>query len=203
MRKELDWLSHQVTTGLCAIFCGLYFGAFVEAQASVDQRLLEKAQFVEAEINCLGSIAFHEARNQLRGTRRLLMMVMIARRDDPQDRWPKTVCKNAVNGEISQVSKEIPLNSLEAAALRDNFALAREVYAEAWKEQLLPRGWECVRFFRLSDAEIAKLPEKQLRKLGIVSGKGMKFFEGLVPVQTHGSITFYKHPTRCAPLPTA
>lgn len=202
MRKRLDWLSHHITLGVCAICCGLYFGAFVEAHAAAEKRLLEKAHFVEAEINCLGSIAFHEARNQRRGSRRLLMMVMIARRDDPQGRWPKTICGNAVNGEISQVSKEIPLNSLEAAALRDNFALAREVYAEAWKEQLLPRGWECVRFFRLSDAELAKLSETQLRKLGIVSGKGMRFFEGLVPVQTHGSITFYKHPTACTPLPT-
>lgn len=202
MIKRLSWISHNTTVALCVIFCSMYFGAFIEAQAGIEKASREQAAFVEAEISCLGNIAFREARNQLRGPRRLLMMVVIARRDDPLNRWPKTICGNAVNGEISQVFKEIKLNARDVASLRENDEIAREVYVEAWKEQLLPAGWECVRFWRLSDAEIAKLSEKQRGQLGIVDGKGLKFFDRLQPVQTHGSLTFFGNPKKCGPLPT-
>ena len=162
--------------------------------------------FVEREIGCLANILFREARSESVGIRRLTAIVTIARRDDPDPQWPKTICGiMSQRGQISQVNKTIDLDPNGLRVLAQDREIAAEVYDGAWKTQKLPRGWECVRYWRISDDVLATLDKKHFEQLGIKKDfKGLSFFDKLVPVKTPpGKVTFYRDPKRCGKaLPT-
>jgi hypothetical protein len=180
----------------------LWLAASLEAEAKGVNVAKIDALHDEREIVCLANIIHREARGELRGHRRSIGMVIVARRDDPSRQWPSSICEMAVNtGEFSGMMEPIAVNAAEMASWTENLTLAREVYDEAWKEQLLPRGWECVRFYKVSDARIARLTPKAQKQLRIGT-KGVGFFKKLEAVETRGSHTFYRDPKRCSPMPT-
>lgn len=164
------------------------------------------AQFEAKEIECLAEIVFREARSESIGVQRLIAMTVIARRDDPDRQWPKTICGIlGQRGAISQADRQLDLNARGVATLSRTLALAEDVYDSAWKTQFLPGGWECVRYWRVSDKQLASLKAKHLKQLGISQARtGLNFFDKLEPVPSPpGTITFFYDPNRCVkPLPT-
>ena len=103
-------LAQQFSNAFCAVMTGLWLGAAVEAQAQAvdrsnkEDKLIqvyrdsesratdERAAFHEREIDCLTAVMVHEAGGELPGHRRLAGLVYLARRDDQDPQWPKTVC---------------------------------------------------------------------------------------------------------------
>jgi len=142
--------------------------------------------FKAKEVECLANIIFREARDQSVGIRRLTAIVTIARRDDTDPQWPKTICGIMVQkGQISGVDQELVLNPDALRTLDQSHRIAEEVYEGAWKTQLLPHGWECVRYWRISDEKLAAMKTKHLRQLGIDKQfKGLGFFDKLEAVPT-------------------
>lgn len=196
-------LAVHASHGFCAILCGLYMGASLEAKASQAKAELEHVRFVDNEKHCLTNILYREGRGELVGFRRLIGMTVIARRDDPDPQWPKSICALAFQAnQFSGITTPLKMTVEDQRAWDENTALASEVYDEAWRKQFMPRGWECVRFYKVSDEKLAKMPRKSLQQLGITTKKGLGFFQKLEAVDTRGSHTFYKDPHRCNPLPT-
>jgi hypothetical protein len=162
--------------------------------------------FEAQEIACLGEIIFREARSESVGIQRLMAMTVIARRDDPDPQWPKTICGILRQpGAISHADRQLDIGPRGVAVLSRALSLAEEVYESAWKTQLLPHGWECVRYWRLSDERLASLKAAHRKQLGISEERrGLNFFDKLEPVPTPpGTITFFRDPNRCGKrLPT-
>lgn len=164
------------------------------------------SEFAAKEIDCLANIVFREARNQSIGIQRLTAIVTIARRDDSDRQWPKTICEimvqpRQISGVLDVIDISIP-EFLQFGLIRD---MAEEVYEGAWKTQLLPRGWECVRYWRASDEALRDASAKDLHQLGITEArKGLDFFLRLTAVPTpEGGVTFFKDDRRCVTkLPT-
>lgn len=164
------------------------------------------ADFAIREIDCLTNIIYREARGESAGIRRLTAIVTIARRDDIDPQWPRTICKiMAQSRQISGIERKISVNPVELRQLAENREIAADVYDNAWTTQLLPRGWECVRYWKVSDEVLARMSEVKFKQLGIGKQlKGLTFFSKLAPVPSPpGKITFYRDPKRCMKaLPT-
>jgi hypothetical protein len=174
--------------------------------ASAAQNLKQGSAFEAQEIACLGEIIFREARSETVGIQRLMAMTVIARRDDTDPQWPKTICGILRQpGAISHADRQLDIGPRGVAVLSRALSLAEEVYESAWKTQLMPHGWECVRYWRLSDERLASLKAAHRKQLGISNErKGLNFFDKLEPVPTPpGTITFFRDPNRCGKkLPT-
>jgi len=157
-------------------------------------------------VDCLAEIVFREARSESVGIQRLTAITVIARRDDKDPQWPKTICGILRQpNQISQSDRPLNLGPRGLANLSLIRQLAEEVYEGAWKTQLLPRGWECVRYWRVSDVHLAKMNSKKFKQLGISKSlKGLSFFDKLEEVKTPpGTVTFFRDPNRCVTrLPT-
>lgn len=162
----------------------------------------EKAQ---AETICLGNIIDHEVGGELEGVRRLVATVVLAMRDDVELRLPKTVCGLAKYPRLFSNLKNPDVPKRSDRAWLANFLIADEVYRDIWREQLLPRGWECVRNFMISDAYLASLNQRRRAQLGITpEERGIDFFRRhLEEVDTRGRKSFYQPKGGCDnPLPT-
>lgn len=173
---------------------------------SADRPASAESTFKSREVRCLSEIIYREARSETVGIRQLMAMVVLARRDDPDSQWPKTICGIlAQPNQISQSDQVIRVSQRDMPSLASTFDIAADIYDRAWQTQLLPQGWECVRYWKISDVKLAKLSEKNFEQLGISKErKGLGFFNKLEPVETPpGSITFYRDPNRCGKkLPT-
>jgi hypothetical protein len=104
-------------------------------------------------------------------------------------------------GAFSGIDKPLELTVSDFRIWSQVQRVAIEVYEGAWKDQLLPRGWHCVRYFKLSPRRLAALTPKNREQLGITKGRGLNFFEKLNRVATLGAFSFYEEPG-CTPLPT-
>ncbi len=214
-RRTATLVSH----GFCALLIGFCAGAFVCAKNVKSERvalewIFEEANteeeyaksddehlFHEREISCLTEVVIREAGGELIGNRRLVAMVYIARRDDADPQWPKTLCEIAhQKDQVSQITKQ---KVFEAKEWLKNHEIAEDIYWGAWRTQFLPQGWECVRYYKMSDHSLARLKPKHKKQLGIGKGHGLAYFHKLAPVETRGVHTFYEDPKRCiTPLPT-
>ena len=177
---------------------GLTPGQFVDESADRPSRVDEA--FKDREIKCLTEIAFREAQNKPIGIRRLIALVVIARRDDTDSQWPRTICGIMRQpGQISGMDTEMQLNKVQLLVLEQTQQMAAELYDEVWKTQLMPKGWECVRYWRLSDSQLASLTDRHFAQLGISrSMKGLAFFDKLVLVDGPSKdISFARDPNRC------
>ena len=176
------------------------------ANIPLPQANQSREEFAAAEIDCLAEIVFREARSESVGIQRLTAITAIARRDDSDPQWPKTICGILHQpGQISQAETPLDIGPRELANLSLIRKLAEDVYEGAWKTQKLPRGWECVRYWRVSDEHLAKMNSKKFKQLGISrSQKGLSFFGKLEEVKTPpGTVAFFRDPARCiTPLPT-
>ena len=168
------------------------------AQAKAKERLTElKRQQVlrqialdEQEITCLTNEVYHEAQGETAEVRKLLGQTVLAIIGDPTFKAPKTTCGLAkVPGFFSQMK--------DAAGAHFADSLWRTIYWEMNDvyngSRALPRGWGCVRGFRVSDDRLLSLKAKALAQLGFtLNAKGLKYFAtDRVPVDTRGDITFY------------
>jgi Cell Wall Hydrolase len=196
------------------LFLALIFGA-VLGSAVDDAKMMMRPKpkhqivFTEEEIGCLREAMYYEGRGGLVGEQIMQGMVIIARATDPDPQWPKTIC-----GVVHQVMKGVPQFSywgdkalmdlqLEGIAWGNADHLARRLANDVWREQFLPRGAECVRSYKMSDAALAKLSRKSLEQLR-VSKRSLDYFERTqIPVFTVGSHTFYRDKEGCKEkLPT-
>lgn len=196
--RKLRFIRRLIVAGFLAGMLGMAIGNLVDTMST---KVHATQRFVENEIDCLGKAIFNEARGENAGVKRWIGIVVIARRDDPSRKWPNTVCGNAFQkNAFSGIEKLLAVGNDRVWS--DVRGVAEEVYHAAWKQQLLPRGWGCVRYFKVSDERLAKLGPKQLKQLGITSGSGLEFFKKLRHVDTRGSVSFYENPRDCSPLPT-
>src|SRR3989344_5472612 len=145
----------------------------------------------EKQEMCLAENLYHEARGEITGAKYLIGMITLARVADPK--WPATVC--SVVAEDRQFSwvldHKLATKRDEQASWDEAKRIARDLMRNAWVNYLLPRGWECARFYKRTDGKG-------------VSKKAMQFFEArLFPVGSVGSHTFFQERRGCAtPLPT-
>ncbi len=186
--------------------CGviLLFASFSPATVAEanEKPSVTPAKFVNDEGDCLTDIVFREARSEIVGVWRMIAMVVIARRDDTSRRWPNTVCGNRDKpGAFSGINMPLDLTLSDFLIWSQVQRVTGEVYDGAWRDQFLPRGWECVRYFKLSPKRLSTLKPADKKRLGITKGKGLDFFEKLNRVATLGAFSFYEEPN-CAPLPT-
>ena len=190
-----------IATPQGALAAPIAFDPLPKPRPNIHQQTLE-----ETEIGCLGNILFREANTESVGIRRLIAMVVIARRDGGDPQWPRTICGiMRQSGAISNVDRVIHIGPRGLRALEFNMQLAADVYEGAWKTQLLPRGWECVRYWRISDEALAKSNAKRFAQLGITKEmKGLSFFDKLREVKSpNGDTAFFRDPNRCnKKLPT-
>lgn len=129
-------------------------------------------------------------------------MVVIARRDGGDPQWKRTIRGNMrQKNQISNVDRMIELGPRGLRAPEFNMQLAADVYHGAWKTQLLPRGWECVRYWRVSDEVLAKSNAKKFAQLGIKDNlKGLTFFDKLRVMESpdpDADTAFFRDPNRC------
>lgn len=200
-RKEYEMRNFCLRHGLYGV--ALFLSSLAATPATPrESGTAQDFAFIEREVNCLTDIIFREVRGEMVGVWRMVAMVAIARRDDASRRWPKTICGNRDQPRaFSGIDKPLDLSLRDFLVWAQVQQVAEEVYEGAWKTQFLPKGWECVRYFKLSPERIAELKLQDKKRLGITSGTGLWFFEKLERVATLGSISFYKEP-RCSPLPT-
>lgn len=173
---------------------------------SADRPTKADQEFKAREIECLWEIAFREGQDQSVHVRRGIAMATIARRDDTDPQWPRTICGiMRQKGQISGINNELTLNIRQLRVLIETQDLAADIYENMWRTTLLPHGWECVRYWKVSDQKLATLGPVQLAQLGISKAMtGLGFFSKLRPVRSPpGDVTFYRDPNRChKPLPT-
>ncbi len=215
--------AYHFSLACCAIIFGLWLGGLAEFAVKVErhetarveklkrertaQKLLAHVKNVDTqrEVVCLANIVHHEVRGELEGNRRLVATVVLAMRDDKKWPMPKTICGLAKHRGLFSNLKNPEVSHMSDGVWLSNFLLADDVYRGIWREQLLPRGWECVRSFMISKAYLDTLNEAGLERLGITKERrGIRFFElHREPVDTRGKKTFYGPKGGCEnPLPT-
>lgn len=213
MRRMIEGASHVfcalLACSIAGLLCEVHLAkagvlAQIEQEAdALEQAAIDEDAFHVREITCLTDIVIREAGGESTQNRKKVAVVYIARRDDKDPQWPKTICEiRAQKAQVSQI--DVPKN-FEANEWRDNYALASEVYWGAWTTVFLPAHWECVRYYKVKDKKVSKLKRKQKRQLGILKGRGLAFFSKLLAVETPpgSDHTFYRDPNRCVtPLPT-
>lgn len=177
-----------IASGVLAI--GLERDRIAEAKAEMlrEQRLAQ-IQREEREIVCLTNVTKHEAGGETPDVRELVAKVVLAIAADPDMRLPSNVCDLA---KVPAMFSAIKVVDDEQFADPHWKKLYHEVSEYYYSSRALPRGWGCVRGFRVSDDKLEKLDGKQLHKLGFtVEAKGLKYFAArMLPVGTRGNITF-------------
>jgi hypothetical protein len=142
---------------------------------------------------CLAENIYHEGRGESRGDRSLIGMITIARVTDSDPQWPKTICGVvAQDRQFSWVlDYRLATNRSEMRHWEEAKVLAHELLAGAWVKYLLPRGWECARYYKRTDGKG-------------VSKASQKFFDTrLFPVGSFGHHTAFQERHGCKrPLPT-
>lgn len=175
--------------------------AEAKAEAAREERLVQIRR-EEREITCLTNVVHHEARGEMQDVRELVAKTVLAISGDKMLKLPKTVCELArVRGMFSNIKY------VEEARFADAkwAAIHGEMSDVFYGPRTLPRGWGCVRGFRVSDDELERLGPKSIAQLGFtVEAKGLKYFAAhRVPVDTRGKVTFYSPRGGCKdPTPT-
>jgi hypothetical protein len=154
----------------------------------------EAAKANQQATMCLAENIYHEARGEPTDAKYLVGMVTLARVKDPDPQWPdKTIC-----GVIAQdrqfswtLDYKLATTRSEQKEWADAKRIARDLIENAWTRYVMPRGWECVRYYKRTDDKG-------------VSVKSAKYFSAsLFPVEAFGSHTAFEDRRGCKhPLPT-
>jgi hypothetical protein len=193
-------LTHCFGALICTMIVGQGIEMHERAEARAEAQRVERVAQIkrdEREITCLTNVVYHEARGEVNGVRELVGKTVLAIVDDKTLKQPKTVCGLAeVKGMFSSITGVNEPHFAETVWM-DLYAHMSDVY---YGERTLPRGWGCVRGFRVSDDQLEKLGPKALAQLGFtVEAKGLKYFAAhRVPVDTRGRITFYSPRGGCS-----
>lgn len=142
----------------------------------------------EQAVMCLAENIYHEGRGESVGHRYMIGLITLARVLDRDRQWPeKTIC--GVVAQDKQFSwtldYRLATNVSEKKRFDESVRIARDLLDGAGTRYLMPKGWECARFYKRKD------------DLG-VSKRGGKFFGTLVPVGTFGSHVAYRAKRGCA-----
>ncbi len=183
--------------GLSLLSVGLVadFAAEARVEALREQRLT-KIQEKERKIVCLTNIVFHEVRNQPKDVRIVTGKTVLEMANDNTSR-AKTVCDlGRVKGTFSAIKNVDTPRFHDPVWLGIYWEMSETYYGD----RTLPRGWQCVRNFRLSDEKLATLGEKSLKQLCITpERKGLEFFDrATVQIAVHGDIAFFAPLKGCA-----
>ncbi|HEY4488653.1 MAG TPA: cell wall hydrolase [Candidatus Paceibacterota bacterium] len=171
---------------LSSLMTGVLFVSFVAYFVHVQQKK-------EYAVMCLAENLYHEARGELRVHQYLIGIIVIARVTDPSPEWPKTIC-----GAVAQerqfswvLDHRLATKRNERKKWEEAQFVARDLIENAWRAYLLPRGWQCVRWYKRTDGKG-------------VSKAGQTFFDTrLFPVGQFGRHTAYRSKRGCSsPLPT-
>lgn len=168
-----------VTLAFLALMCG---GYTAHVHAKTEQATM-----------CLAENLYHEGRGEKPGNVYMIGMLTLARISDPDPQWPKTIC-----GAVAQTRQfswvldyKLATNRSEQEQWERAQFIARDLIKNAWVHYLMPKGWECARFYKRSDGKG-------------VSKASMRFFETrLFPVGSFGHHTAFQMRKGCSnPLPT-
>jgi hypothetical protein len=210
-------MNTRITAVLLGGFCVLLFysllwdlhpstkaqesGSVSLAQSGSVQSVKEERAQREHEVSCLTQIILREARGEPVWERIRVAMVFKARQADPDPQWAKSICgQTQQKGQVSQFDKPKHFSDEE---WDENHAIAEYIEENAWITLFLPEGWECVRYYKISDDILRHLSRRAKRQYGIKSGKGIAYFHSLEAVEKGSEHTYYKDPRRCMKqLPT-
>jgi hypothetical protein len=142
---------------------------------------------------CLAENIYHEARGESRDAKYILGMLTIARVTDPDPQWPKTIC-----GAVAQKRQFSWVLDYELATTRDESGqwqeaqqISGDLLENAWSRYVLPRGWQCARWFKRTDGK------------GVSKASMRNFDAQLFPVGTFGHHSAFEARSGCSfPLPT-
>ena len=143
----------------------------------------------EQSTMCLAEDLYHEGRGEGAENMRLIGKIMLARVLDSDRQWPKSIC-----GAVAQDNANSWVLEYRIATKRDEQRkweeaqeIARDLLREAQQGFTMPKGWECARYYKLSE------------------WKSAFFKKALVPV-AHGEFghhTAYREKGGCKlPMPT-
>src|SRR5665213_3953724 len=98
---------------------------------------------------CLAENIYHEARGELPGNQYILGMLTLARVSDPSPQWPKTIC-----GVVAQdrqfswtLDYKLATDRSEQKKWDEAQYIAHDLIENAWRQYLLPKGWQCARWY--------------------------------------------------------
>lgn len=198
-------VSHLFGAILFAAIVGTGLEAIKVSELRAEARRAEQLVRLEREqreITCLTNVTYHEARGEIAGARELVAKTVLAIISDRDMDVPRTICElSKVRGFFSGI-KDTEMMHFGDSLWKKIYGEMSDVY---YGPRTLPRGWGCVRGFRVSDDELEKLGHKAIAQLGFtVEAKGLKYFAAhRVPVDTRGKITFYAPRGGCTePAPT-
>lgn len=167
-------------------FTGIPFLSLLAYQARIEMKR-------EQAVMCLAENLYHEGRGELPGNQYILGMLTIARISDPDPQWPKTICGAvAQDKQFSWVlDYRMATKRSEQKKWEQATYIARDLLEYAWVRYLLPKGWECARYYKRTDGKG-------------VSRASMTFFDTrLFPVGSFGRHTAFQERRGCKhPLPT-
>lgn len=199
---NLKFLKRLVILAAALVSLGAVSG-YVSDELHANTDAKRRAMYDDEQVACITEAIYYEGRSGLPGEQILQAMVILARAADSDPQWPKTPC-----GVIRQpgafsyyYDEAVRLQPIEPRAWQRARKLARWTYEHAWTEQLLPRGGECMRNYRLSDKVLARMKPEHLKQLR-VSKRSLKYFDGLKLVVTVGQHSFYALPDCRLKLPT-
>lgn len=171
------------------------FAAEERAERTRKERLA-KIQEDERKIVCVTNIVFHEVRDQPKDVRILTGKTVLEMANDNTSR-AKTVCDlGKVKGMFSAIKNVDTPRFTNPVWLGIYWEMSETYYGD----RTLPRGWQCVRNFRLSDEKLATLSERNLKQLGITpERKGLEFFDrATMQIAVRGDIAFFAPLKGCA-----
>lgn len=183
-----------VTTPILGVGIAADVAAHAREERMREERLAKVAHDAR-EIVCLTNIVIHEVLNQSKDVRALTGKTVLAMASDNTSRT-HTVCDlGKVKGMFSAIKNVDTSNFPDAVWLRTYWEMS-DVY---FGDRTLPRGWHCVRNFRLSDEKLSTLNEKSLAQLGITPDrKGLEFFDRkTTQVAVHEDIAFFAPKKGC------
>ena len=141
----------------------------------------------EQAVMCLAENVYHEGRGEKRENQRLIGLLTLARVADPDPQWPKTIC--GAIGQDRQFSwvldYQLATKRSEQVKWESALSVARGLMDPTDTSQLLPKGWECARYYKRTDGKG-------------VSKASQKFFDTkLSPVSSFGSHTAFQERRGC------
>lgn len=140
----------------------------------------------ERIIMALAENVYHEGRGELVGYQYFIGLITLARAADQDRQWPKSIVETIAQDRAFSwvLDHRVATRRNDKQAWNTAVDVARELERGVGTTYRMPRGWECVRFYKRTDNKG-------------VSKKSEKWFKKLVPVAAFGSHTAYRERRGC------
>lgn len=102
---------------------------------------------------CLAENIYFEARGEPTDAKYKVGLLTIARMSDPDPQWPKTICGVvAQNHRFSwTLDYRLATTVAEQQKMKEAENIADDLVRNAWTRYVLPKGWECARYYHRTD----------------------------------------------------